>query len=165
LFFVGEYFLMGKPASRILTPLANLATFTQYHAIRDRQTFWSYVAFFTILWTTWFHVVCFDARFAFDSVWERACKIVHFCIFATFALVGYKFNLLTDTVYHWVCILWIYCEIWSFHGSSCLGFSSSLLRLVDKPWMACSSISHHRSLLFFEAQPTSTSHHTIVAKH
>lgn len=62
--------------------VANLATFTQYHAIYNRDHFWSYIAFFAILWTTWFHIVCFDARFASDSVWERACKIVHFCTFA-----------------------------------------------------------------------------------
>jgi hypothetical protein len=76
----------------ILTILtANLSTFTQYHAITNRYNFWSYVAFFMILWTSWFHVVCFDARFASDSVWERACKTVHFCAFAAFALVGYKY--------------------------------------------------------------------------
>ncbi|KAF2660786.1 hypothetical protein K491DRAFT_754309 [Lophiostoma macrostomum CBS 122681] len=88
--------------------VANLATFTHNHAITNHQTFWSYVAFFIILWTTWFHVVCFDARFAFDSVWERACKVVHFSCFATFALVGYKFNLLDDTVHHWVFRLLCY---------------------------------------------------------
>ncbi|KAF2031635.1 hypothetical protein EK21DRAFT_33729, partial [Setomelanomma holmii] len=71
--------------------VANLATFTQYHAITNRYTFWSYIAFFMILWTSWFHVVCFDTRFTSDSVWERACKTVHFCAFAAFALVGYKF--------------------------------------------------------------------------
>lgn len=71
--------------------VANLATFTQYHAITNRYSFWSYVAFFMVLWTSWFHVVCFDARFTSDSVWERACKTVHFCAFAAFALMGYKF--------------------------------------------------------------------------
>ena len=72
--------------------VANLATFTQYHAITSRYNFWSYVAFFFVLWTTWFHVVCFDARFAADSVWERTCKLLHFLVFAAFALVGYKFQ-------------------------------------------------------------------------
>ncbi|KAF2688788.1 hypothetical protein K458DRAFT_243114, partial [Lentithecium fluviatile CBS 122367] len=72
--------------------VANLATFTQYHAITSMYNFWSYVAFFFVLWTTWFHVVCFDARFAADSVWERTCKALHFCVFAAFALVGYKFQ-------------------------------------------------------------------------
>ncbi|KAH7089530.1 bacterial low temperature requirement A protein-domain-containing protein [Paraphoma chrysanthemicola] len=71
--------------------VANLATFTQYHAITNRYTFWSYIAFFMVLWTSWFHVVCFDARFTSDSVWERASKTVHFCAFAAFALMGYKF--------------------------------------------------------------------------
>jgi hypothetical protein len=70
---------------------ANLATFTQYHAITNRYNFWSYIAFFIVLWSSWFHVVCFDARFTSDSVWERACKTVHFCSFAAFALAGYKF--------------------------------------------------------------------------
>lgn len=78
--------------------VANLSIFTQYHAIVNRYTFWSYIAFFIILWTTWFHVVCFDARFTSDSVWERACKTVHFCTFAMFALVGYKFMPLAKNV-------------------------------------------------------------------
>jgi hypothetical protein len=79
------------PHAAMLTIIANLATFTQYHAITNRYHFWSYIAFFMILWTSWFHVVCFDARFAADSVWERACKTVHFCAFAAFALTGYKY--------------------------------------------------------------------------
>jgi low temperature requirement protein LtrA len=62
--------------------VANLATFTQYHAIIDRDTFWSYIAFFVILWMTWFHVVLFDARWAADCLWERICKVAHFCVFA-----------------------------------------------------------------------------------
>jgi hypothetical protein len=72
--------------------VANLATFTQYHAITSMYNFWSYIAFFFVLWTTWFHISCFDARFAADSVWERTCKALHFCCFAAFALVGYKFQ-------------------------------------------------------------------------
>jgi hypothetical protein len=81
---------LDKPHAAMLIIIANLATFTQYHAITNRYNFWSYIAFFMILWTSWFHVVCFDARFASDSVWERACKTVHFCAFAAFALAGYK---------------------------------------------------------------------------
>lgn len=85
---------------------ANLATFTSHHAITNMWNFWSYVAFFFILWTTWFHVVCFDARFAADSVYERACKAVHFCVFAGFALVGYKFQPVAEdpekSTPHWV---------------------------------------------------------------
>ncbi|KAH7412119.1 bacterial low temperature requirement A protein-domain-containing protein [Phaeosphaeria sp. MPI-PUGE-AT-0046c] len=86
--------------------VANLATFTQYHAITNRYNFWSYIAFFLVLWTSWFHVVCFDARFTSDSVWERACKIIHFCSFAAFALAGYKYMPFardTDTATpHWI---------------------------------------------------------------
>lgn len=86
--------------------VANLAAFTQYHAITNRYSFWSYIAFFIVLWTSWFHVVCFDARFTSDSVWERACKTVHFIAFAAFALAGYKFmpiapNVATATP-HWI---------------------------------------------------------------
>lgn len=90
------------------TSTANLATFTTYHAITNRYNFWSYIAFFVILWSSWFHVVCFDSRFAFDSIWERACKTVHFCAFATFALVGYKFSPVAASdqaaTPQWVCI-------------------------------------------------------------
>jgi low temperature requirement protein LtrA len=90
----------------LIISIANLATFTQYHAITNRYNFWSYIAFFMILWTSWFHVVCFDARFASDSVWERACKTVHFCAFAAFALVGYKFMPVAKDIQsatpHWV---------------------------------------------------------------
>jgi hypothetical protein len=59
-----------------------------------------------IIWTSWFHIVCFDARFASDSVWERACKTVHFCTFAAFALVGYKYMPVAKDIQmetpHWV---------------------------------------------------------------
>ncbi|KAF2878210.1 hypothetical protein BDV95DRAFT_478666 [Massariosphaeria phaeospora] len=86
--------------------VANLATFTQYHAITNRYHFWSYIAFFILIWTTWFHVVCFDVRFVSDSVFERASKLVHFCTFAGFALVGYKFNPVAKNVQtatpHWI---------------------------------------------------------------
>ncbi|KAL6708053.1 hypothetical protein ACN47E_003487 [Coniothyrium glycines] len=86
--------------------VANLATFTQYHAITNHYSFWSYIAFFIVLWTSWFHVVCFDARFTSDSVWERACKTVHFCAFAGFALAGYKFMPVPedaqDATPHWI---------------------------------------------------------------
>jgi hypothetical protein len=82
---------LDKPHAAMLTIIACLATFTQYHAITNRYNFWSYIAFFMILWTSWFHVVCFDARFASDSVWERACKTVHFCALAAFALAGYNY--------------------------------------------------------------------------
>jgi hypothetical protein len=51
---------------------------------------------------TWFHIVCFDARFSVDSVWERSCKVVHFSTFTGFALVGYKFNLFVEPTPHWV---------------------------------------------------------------
>jgi hypothetical protein len=85
---------------------ANLALFTQYHAITNRYTFWSYVAFFIVIWSSWFHIVCFDARFTSDSVWERACKVVQFCSFAAFALAGYKFMPVAKDVQsatpHWV---------------------------------------------------------------
>ncbi len=33
-----------------------------------------------------------DVRFAVDSVYERACKIIRFVIFVGFALVGSSFN-------------------------------------------------------------------------
>jgi hypothetical protein len=108
LWFVGTYFAhLDTRCADILTTLAaNLSTFTQYHAITNRYNFWSYVAFFMILWTSWFHVVCFDARFASDSVWERACKTVHFCAFAAFALVGYKYMPISKDAQsetpHWV---------------------------------------------------------------
>ncbi|KAF2845829.1 hypothetical protein T440DRAFT_483016 [Plenodomus tracheiphilus IPT5] len=100
--------------------VANLATFTQYHAITNRYTFWSYVAFFFVLWTSWFHVVCFDARFTSDSVWERACKTVHFCSFAALALVGYKFAPVArdvqDATPHWVyrvmCFALLLSRVW-----------------------------------------------------
>jgi hypothetical protein len=92
LWFVGTcLYRLDTPPAAMLTIIANLAMFTQYHAITNRYNFWSYIAFFMILWTSWFHVVCFDARFASDSVWERACKSVHFCAFAAFALAGYKY--------------------------------------------------------------------------
>ncbi|KAF2840879.1 hypothetical protein M501DRAFT_1014873 [Patellaria atrata CBS 101060] len=76
--------------------VANLSTFTIYHAIIDRSAFWSYVGFFIILWSTWFQIVLFDVRFATDSVWERGCKVVQFLVFIAIALVGYNFKVLDN---------------------------------------------------------------------
>lgn len=108
LFFVGRRSNIRSYSTSNLTVfrVANLATFTSHHAITNMWNFWSYIAFFFILWTTWFHVVCFDSRFASDSVTERTFKAIHFCVFAAYALVGYKFQPISvdpekDTP-HWV---------------------------------------------------------------
>ncbi|KAF2756861.1 hypothetical protein EJ05DRAFT_440491 [Pseudovirgaria hyperparasitica] len=70
--------------------VANLATFTDYHAITNWDNFGSYIAFFAILWVSWFQITTFDVRFAADSVWERGCKVVHCLYFISIMLVGYK---------------------------------------------------------------------------
>lgn len=72
--------------------VANLATFTAYHAVLDLKSFAAYVGFFAIIWSTWFQVTLHDVRFSRDSVYERICKVIQMIVFVGFALVGSKFQ-------------------------------------------------------------------------
>ncbi|GME49144.1 putative low temperature requirement a protein [Neofusicoccum parvum] len=72
--------------------VANLATFTAYHTIDDYTSLGAYVGFFAILWATWFQITLHDVRFARDTVYERACKVVQFVVFVGLALAGSKFE-------------------------------------------------------------------------
>ncbi|EON64006.1 hypothetical protein W97_03236 [Coniosporium apollinis CBS 100218] len=71
--------------------VANLATFTAYHAIVDIDALLAYIGLFGIIWATWFQVTLHDVRFAIDSVYERACKVIQFMVMIGFALVGSAF--------------------------------------------------------------------------
>jgi hypothetical protein len=44
------------------------------------------------MWFTWLQTSLFDVRFAADSFYQRACKLVAFGIFTGFAIVGPIFN-------------------------------------------------------------------------
>ncbi|KAI9719594.1 MAG: hypothetical protein M1812_003365 [Candelaria pacifica] len=72
--------------------VANLTTFTTGHPIDDKTTLSSYIGFLVILWFTWLQVVLYDVRFGVDSVFERICKVFHFGVMITFAVVGVKFD-------------------------------------------------------------------------
>ncbi|MCJ1280918.1 hypothetical protein MMC26_000236 [Xylographa opegraphella] len=73
--------------------VANLTTFTALHEIDDAETLKSYIAFFAILWFTWFQVALFDVRFSNDSAFERLSKALQFGIMTGFAIVGPNFQL------------------------------------------------------------------------
>jgi hypothetical protein len=62
------------------------------HSIIDLDTLVAYIGLFGIIWFTWFQITFHDVRFAVDSVYERACKIIQFVIFVGFALVESSFN-------------------------------------------------------------------------
>ncbi|KAF2761448.1 hypothetical protein EJ05DRAFT_498000 [Pseudovirgaria hyperparasitica] len=72
--------------------VANLALFTQYHIIIEHSGFLGYIEFFSILWGTWFSVTLFDVRFASDSLYERACKLIQCAVFVVLSLVGSHFE-------------------------------------------------------------------------
>lgn len=100
--------------------VANLTSFTNIHAIDDRTSkslsslsfhqdirmkkykyiyiksistaILSYVGFFAILWFTWLQVVLYDVRFGVDSVFERICKLIHFGVMVSYAIVGTNFD-------------------------------------------------------------------------
>lgn len=76
--------------------VANLATFTAYHSISDKNYLLAYIGFFGILWATWFQITLHDVRFARDSLYERVCKTVQFITFVGLALVGSSFNPIGD---------------------------------------------------------------------
>jgi hypothetical protein len=72
--------------------MANLATFTAFHAILDLHTLAAYIGFFAFIWSTWFQITLHDVRFSRDSLYERTCKVIQMIIFASFALIGSKFQ-------------------------------------------------------------------------
>ena len=93
--------------------VANLTSFTNVHAIDDRKSkiflsflsfvgqkthiltqaeISSYIGFFAILWFTWLQVVLYDVRFGVDSLFERICKLIHFGVMVSYAVVGINFN-------------------------------------------------------------------------
>ncbi|CAI6261960.1 unnamed protein product [Periconia digitata] len=72
--------------------VANLATFTTYHSVTDNDYLIAYVSFFGILWSCWFQVTLHDVRFARDSLYERACKVIQLIVFVGLALVGSSFS-------------------------------------------------------------------------
>jgi len=71
--------------------VANLATFTAYHSITNRDELLAYIGFFSILWSSWYQITLHDVRFARDSVYERVCKTIQFGCFVALALVGSGF--------------------------------------------------------------------------
>lgn len=56
----------------------------------------SYILFFIILWFTWLQVTLYDIRFSVDSVYERACKAIHFAVMIGFSSVSTKWNPFED---------------------------------------------------------------------
>jgi hypothetical protein len=72
--------------------VANLTTFTAYHSILDLPTLAAYIGFFAFIWSTWFQITLHDVRFSRDSLYERTCKVIQMIIFASFALIGSKFQ-------------------------------------------------------------------------
>ncbi|KAL9613492.1 MAG: hypothetical protein Q9167_001988 [Letrouitia subvulpina] len=72
--------------------VANLTTFTANKPIDDKQTISGYIGFFVLLWFTWLQVVVYDVRFGVDSLLERFCKLLHFGVMVSFAIVGNNFD-------------------------------------------------------------------------
>lgn len=50
------------------------------------------------MWFTWLQTSLFDVRFAADSFYQRACKLISFGVFTGFAIVGPIFN--TSATFH-----------------------------------------------------------------
>ncbi|KKY28176.1 hypothetical protein UCRPC4_g00657 [Phaeomoniella chlamydospora] len=73
--------------------VANLSAFTERHEINSTSSLQSYIAFFTILWFTWFQTSLFDVRFVADSIFFRICKACSFAIMVGFAVVGIRYNI------------------------------------------------------------------------
>ena len=59
---------------------------------KSRAAVSSYIGFFAILWFTWLQVVIYDVRFGVDSLFERVCKLIHFGVMVTFAIIGNQFD-------------------------------------------------------------------------
>lgn len=72
--------------------VANLTAFTAVHEVNDAPSLRQYVAFFCILWFTWYQVSLYEVRFGMDSVFERIGKAVQFLVMMVFAICGPRFD-------------------------------------------------------------------------
>ena len=68
--------------------VAILSTFSAIHGLEDGNSTRNFVAFFTILWWTWMQTVMFDVRFGVDSIYDRVCKGITWCVTIAFMLGG-----------------------------------------------------------------------------
>lgn len=66
----------------------SIVVVTPEHSLTSSTALSSYILFFIILWFTWLHVTLLDVRFSVDSVYERACKSIHFAVMAVFSSVS-----------------------------------------------------------------------------
>jgi hypothetical protein len=58
--------------------VANLTVFTYVHEVNNAITLTDYVAFYSLLWFTWYQVGLYDVRFSVDSLVDRVCKALQF---------------------------------------------------------------------------------------
>lgn len=61
-----------------------MAVFTNNHALFNGLTVANYIGFFSILWSTWFHVAIYDVRFYVDSSFTRLCKMIFYAVMTSF---------------------------------------------------------------------------------
>ncbi|KAE9966283.1 hypothetical protein BLS_007116 [Venturia inaequalis] len=73
--------------------VGNLAYYTAMHQHVDAQAVVAYLKLFTLMWFTWLPTTLFDVRFSADSVWNRACKAIHFGVMTGFVFAGPLFDL------------------------------------------------------------------------
>ncbi|EME87204.1 uncharacterized protein MYCFIDRAFT_99229, partial [Pseudocercospora fijiensis CIRAD86] len=62
------------------------------HSVNDIPTLKSYIAFFSLLWLTWYQVSLYDARFSTNSLIERIFKALQLGAMMGFAACGPQFN-------------------------------------------------------------------------
>ena len=75
-----------------VSPLASPRLTKNILMANFRKAISSYIGFFAILWFTWLQVVLYDVRFGVDSLFERICKLLHFGVMVSYAVVGTNFD-------------------------------------------------------------------------
>lgn len=56
----------------------------------------NYIGFFSILWTTWFHVSIHDVRFHVDCIVSRFFKLISFLVMTSFVALSPIYNTIAD---------------------------------------------------------------------
>ncbi|VUC23002.1 unnamed protein product [Clonostachys rosea] len=72
--------------------VANLTVFATVHPITEFNTLISFIAFFLLLWITWFVTTVFYTRFGLDGVVERFALGCHLAVMLGFAILGVCFD-------------------------------------------------------------------------
>ncbi|KAH7024376.1 uncharacterized protein B0I36DRAFT_161900 [Microdochium trichocladiopsis] len=71
---------------------ANLGIFMKVHDVGNSAQLWSYIGYISIVWFNRFILLCFEVRYATDSIFERFALTLHLGVLVGFTVVAPKYD-------------------------------------------------------------------------